>query len=253
MKKYQIALLAFAGGISVSFFTLPLWVIFASNIAREGARTDWLGFAGSIIGAAMTVAAAGIAWAAVQRQISIQREIANSQGAIERFNIVQSQLAILENESRVTRLIALEAQYSTLLRKTYLAGPDIDDWQAEAAEKEAQERLASLTSIEEEFRLSGTQRWAFNGGPVRNDIFIAMANLRIKLIENNVIFRHTQIFKDKETGSLRADDVEKCLKVDFAIQTTALEEATTRHAMALMQETARLSRLLRSLRNDAGL
>jgi hypothetical protein len=252
MKKSGIALLAFAGGMSVSIFTLPLWVVFAINIAREGTRTDWLGFTGAIIGAAMTVAAAGIAWAAVQRQISIQREIANSQAAIERFNIVQAQLAIVENESRVTRLVALEAQYSTVLQKTYLAGPSLADWQVQAAEKEVEERMASLKSIEGELRLSGTQRWAFNGGPARNDIFLAIYNLRIKSIESNVTFRHALIYNDKATG-LRGEDVQACLDVDFSKQSMALEAATDTHLASLTKEIARLSGLLRSLRIEGGL
>jgi hypothetical protein len=67
------AIVAFAAGVTVSFFTLPLWVTFAINVAKEGSRTDWLGFTGSVIGAVVALIAAIIAWFAVQQQIEAQR------------------------------------------------------------------------------------------------------------------------------------------------------------------------------------
>ena len=73
MRGVGIAVLAFTAGISVSFFTLPLWVTFVINAAKEGSRSDWLGFAGSVVGAGVALIAAGIAWFAVQQQIEAQR------------------------------------------------------------------------------------------------------------------------------------------------------------------------------------
>jgi hypothetical protein len=64
-----VGILAFFAGTAVSFFALPIWVATAINIAKEGNRSDWLGFFGSIFGAAMTLIAALIAWFAVQQQI----------------------------------------------------------------------------------------------------------------------------------------------------------------------------------------
>jgi hypothetical protein len=65
---------AFFAGTAVSFFTLPIWVTMAINFAKEGNRSDWLGFFGSIVGAAMTVVAALVAWFAVQQQIRTTNE-----------------------------------------------------------------------------------------------------------------------------------------------------------------------------------
>jgi hypothetical protein len=48
-------------------------VTFAINFAKEGSRTDWLGFTGSVIGALVALIAAGVAWFAVQGQIGAQR------------------------------------------------------------------------------------------------------------------------------------------------------------------------------------
>jgi hypothetical protein len=55
-------------------FTLPLWVAFAINIAKEGSRTDWLGFSGAVITAFVTLAAGISAWFAVQQQIAAPEE-----------------------------------------------------------------------------------------------------------------------------------------------------------------------------------
>jgi hypothetical protein len=64
-----IGIPAFFAGTAVSFFTLPLWVVTAINIAKEGNRSDWLGLFGSVVGATMTLVAALVAWFAVQQQI----------------------------------------------------------------------------------------------------------------------------------------------------------------------------------------
>jgi len=54
-------LVSFLAGTAVSFFTLPIWIAFAINLAKDGNRSDWLGFAGAIVGAFATLAAAGVA------------------------------------------------------------------------------------------------------------------------------------------------------------------------------------------------
>jgi hypothetical protein len=70
----SVAVLAFFAGVTVSFFTLPFWVVFAVNAAKGGARSDWLGFSGSVIAGTVTLIAAIIAWFAVNRQIKSQEE-----------------------------------------------------------------------------------------------------------------------------------------------------------------------------------
>ena len=70
-----VATLAFCAGVCISFFTLPVWVAFAINVAKEGQRTDWLGFAGNIVGSGITsavaVAAIYFAWRGVTQQLRI--------------------------------------------------------------------------------------------------------------------------------------------------------------------------------------
>lgn len=76
MTYVVVAILAFCAGASVSFFTLPVWVMFAINLAREGSRTDWLGFFGGVAGGLMTLVGAITAWFAVKRQVAVAREVA---------------------------------------------------------------------------------------------------------------------------------------------------------------------------------
>jgi hypothetical protein len=66
-----VAILAFCAGISVSFFTLPLWVTFAINAAKDGNRTDWLGFAGSVVAAFVAAVAILFAWKGIMSQVRL--------------------------------------------------------------------------------------------------------------------------------------------------------------------------------------
>lgn len=96
------AALAFCVGIAVSFFTLPLWVTFAINVAKDGNRSDWLGLFGNAIGAAMTLVAAIVAWFAVQRQIHSQEQtylVAREEAARER--------ALLQDEAKKAAVVIL--------------------------------------------------------------------------------------------------------------------------------------------------
>jgi hypothetical protein len=70
----SVAVLAFFAGLTVSFFTLPFWVVFAVNAAKGGPRSDWLGFSGSVVAGTVTLIAAIIAWFAVSQQIKSQEE-----------------------------------------------------------------------------------------------------------------------------------------------------------------------------------
>ncbi len=70
-----IAVLAFCAGISVSLFTLPLWVAALINLSRQGNRTDWLGFFGGLLGNIITATVASVAiyfaWRGVKHQMRV--------------------------------------------------------------------------------------------------------------------------------------------------------------------------------------
>lgn len=59
-----------SAGLSLSFFTLPLWVAGQIAFAREVNRSDWLGFIGALIGASATLVASGIALFAAYKTLS---------------------------------------------------------------------------------------------------------------------------------------------------------------------------------------
>jgi hypothetical protein len=100
MRGAGIAVLAFAIGATCSIFSLPLWVTLAINAAKEGSRTDWLGFAGSVVGAGVALIAAIIAWFAVQQQIEAQR-LESEQKRIEEAKKTERQQAEAKFAARI--------------------------------------------------------------------------------------------------------------------------------------------------------
>lgn len=81
--------LAFIVGVSISFFTLPLWVVFAINVAKAGSRADWFGFSGTVIAAGATLAAGAAAWVVVRQQIAAPEEARRrSQGEAKYVGVV---------------------------------------------------------------------------------------------------------------------------------------------------------------------
>jgi hypothetical protein len=113
MRGGAIAVVAFAAGVSVSFFTLPLWVTFAINVAKEGSRTDWLGFAGSVVGAGVALLAAIIAWFAVQQQIIAQR-LATEQVRVDEVQRVEQQQAEAKFAARIVLTQTVHAAAAAL-------------------------------------------------------------------------------------------------------------------------------------------
>src|SRR4249919_2054870 len=111
MHGVATAILAFAVGVSVSFFTLPLWVMFVINVAKEGSRTDWLGFTGSVIGAVVALIAAIIAWTAIQRQISAEERRAKAD-RVEVENLLQGEMErIAEALAAIWRVLEVMDRY----------------------------------------------------------------------------------------------------------------------------------------------
>jgi hypothetical protein len=97
----MIATAAFFAGTAVSFFTLPVWVSFVISVSREGSRTDWLGFGGNIIAAAMTITAAVIGYFAIKRQLRIDL-ISREEDRVER------QLPALRQTSEFMKTLAVQ-------------------------------------------------------------------------------------------------------------------------------------------------
>lgn len=58
--------------IGIAGFWAPSYVPPIALLAKDGINQEWLGFFGNVLGAAMTLVAAVLAWQAVQRQIRAQ-------------------------------------------------------------------------------------------------------------------------------------------------------------------------------------
>jgi hypothetical protein len=74
LTSFAVAILGFCAGATVSFFTLPIWIIPLIETAREGGRSDWLGFAGAIIGSTLTSVFAILTLEHVRRAFVEHRE-----------------------------------------------------------------------------------------------------------------------------------------------------------------------------------
>lgn len=68
--RASIAGLAFSVGVASAPFFLPIWIIPFRQAMQASNPADWIGFAGSLVSGAMTIVAAGIAWSAVQNELS---------------------------------------------------------------------------------------------------------------------------------------------------------------------------------------
>ncbi|WP_156918421.1 hypothetical protein [Bradyrhizobium sp. Cp5.3] len=104
-------MLAFFAGTVVSFFTLPIWVTVAINFAKEGPRTDWLGFYGSLIGAAMTLFAGLVAW------LSVQQQIRNTNEQVRAAEALREEERINEATRDIRTLNAARNYLSVLVRE----------------------------------------------------------------------------------------------------------------------------------------
>ncbi|MGM4919529.1 hypothetical protein [Tardiphaga sp. 813_E8_N1_3] len=107
-----IALLAFAAGSTVSFFTLPIWIVALIGWVNGGPRTDWLGFAGGLIGNLVTAFVAAIAiyfgWQGIKRQMRASM-ISREEDRIERdLPGLQDLAAALENLNYLLELVGNE-------------------------------------------------------------------------------------------------------------------------------------------------
>jgi hypothetical protein len=229
-------------------------VMIPASIATGEAikSSDWIGFAGNVVAGAMTLIAAAVAWFAVQKQITIQRELAETQAAIERFNILQAQLTILENETRLTSAASLEAKWAVLAPTSFLAGPDLESWQVESALKEYQERIEAIESLEDEFTIAGTQRWAFDGGATRRPVFGELINLRRAITRATGVLKQGLIYYE-HTKRFPPEDQSACLAISLTAERDKLLQVADKHIAAVSREIGRLSDLVRIVRDKANL
>jgi hypothetical protein len=97
---------------AVGLMALAIVMVLFLTIVLPAVTTDAagiLGFAGNLIGVAGTLIAAAIAWRAVQRQIAVQREIADRQSALQEFTALE--LGLTADNSDRELLAAIDESF----------------------------------------------------------------------------------------------------------------------------------------------
>jgi hypothetical protein len=219
-----IGIPAFFAGTAVSFFTLPLWVMTAINIAKEGNRSDWLGFSGSIIGsvfgAAMTLVAALVAWFAVQQQI---RNTNDQVHAAERLREEER----INEAMRDIRTLNAARNYLTALTKQFPQSNRVDFYEFDFAE-----RLLQLYRIARVYVSESASR-----APGEFGIRIFTEMWRMRTLAKNVEDREKNHGPGKSVQDLNAEIRDSILEILRIIDGLAgeLERRERRYANLLEQ------------------
>jgi hypothetical protein len=252
MTYTTVAILAFCAGTVVSFFTLPIWVAFMINIAKEGSRTDWLGFFGSIISAAVALTAAIVAWLAVQRQIAIQQAIAAKQTAIQQYAILQGTIAFLQDEGRLSDRIKMAINGPKAVQVSFETDT-LTYIKLMGAKQFLDTSGKELKSLEEEFERAGKDRWTFPAGQkarvqVRAQLlqFMAEAGRAVSTIAE-VVARSA----GTKTVSTADQALAKSINLDRKWKEVA--NACLAFEALLAKEIARVSETVKTIRESAGL
>jgi hypothetical protein len=122
--------------------------------------SDWLGFGGAVVGAFVTLAAAIIAWRAVQAQIETQRTIANQQAAIQAYGVLHDLAETLENELRLALELGAIATSATLIDMLRKQAP-VDIPTVGILLPKINEAKDQLKAISKQWAIADTKRWQF--------------------------------------------------------------------------------------------
>ncbi|MEH2513810.1 hypothetical protein V1291_005164 [Nitrobacteraceae bacterium AZCC 1564] len=141
--------------------------------------SDWLGFAGGAVGGFMTLVAAGIAWIAVQRQISVQTAISASQNAIQTFNILSEEDRYLAHDYYMCGQVALASDYFTPVLDNWFSQTDPNVIWIDAVKEVFDKRIADFDSALTAFDSATENKSAFpNAAAARHDVVVAGFGLR---------------------------------------------------------------------------
>jgi hypothetical protein len=222
-------------------------------VAPEPIRVqDWLGFFGGLIGSSVTLAAAIVAWKAVQQQIETQRDIAERQSALQAYEILHRLAATLENELRLAMSLGGIAENATLIDEFRTR----ELLQVSAAlllfpQYEAMKKR--LKDIRAEWEIAETKRWQFKSALAERMEFEGTLVELARAFEIGVANLVT--IKDVSPG-----DVEKVAmrqasldKMSFVGVVRKVRAARVKYTTAINVELAQLLPRLEKAKSDAGL
>ena len=181
--------------------------------------TDWLGFAGNLISAMITLGAAVAAWFAVQSQLVAQRAISNRQSAIQSYGVLHELASVLENELRLSLKLNQIARSTTIideLRRSHPIGPAV----AATIVPMLKKAKVDLDATMNEWEIADTKRWQFQSAhnermeleeaivKLNGELTRHIATLDIALLNSGAI-RDPQRLIDGITFSNSANHVHK--------------------------------------------
>lgn len=118
--------------------------------------SDWVGFAGSVVGGAMTVIAALVAWFAVQKQISAQQLIAERQMAIQAFDALVRHVEELRSEQVLQQNIRIICMHVGEIREEKLLS---EIQTIRSFSDRVREQREELIKIHEILKETDARRW----------------------------------------------------------------------------------------------
>jgi hypothetical protein len=251
MTYLSVAILAFCAGTAVSFFTLPLWVSFAINVAKEGSRTDWFGLFGNVVGAAVTLIAASVAWLAVQRQITIQQRIADKQTAIQQYAILQGTVAFLQEDARLSLRIRIAGEQTQAFEMGLRVDPFGYD-NVVALKMVLQKFADEWEGLADEFDRAGKNGWTFpEGRAARREVWQQSRELITAVSQAQSTFSGI-VARSHRTKQLTPGDQALAQSINFAPKRAEVTTACLAFEALIRNEIGRIAEAMKVIRQNAG-
>jgi hypothetical protein len=212
--------------------------------------SDWLGFAGGVVGGLMTMIAAGFAWIAVQRQIRAQTDIAESQNAIQRYNIVSATLDSLEDEDQLLGELALAARIAAATMNPYrAAGIPFVGWQAHHAKSAIEENRKKLEVSYSNFQRASKNKAMFQGGLLlRANINVAISEFNISIVNALGTLNMASVKNKDEKIIIAEPEQTELQQIDFSREIAKVDQEANAYKAFLRQERIRLNNLAKAIR-----
>lgn len=228
-------------------------VLIPAAIATGGPikSSDWIGFAGNVVSGAMTIIAALIAWLAVQKQIEIQKLLSRQQAAIQKFNILQAQLVILQEENILADAMDLQSKYAQLTKKHYLNTLTFSPWQITGAKQNCEKQLIEINRIDEEFQRAGRNRSAYPAANKQR----SFARLKFIALRGEIITLKGELslIELRSQTAVSAADTAWLTSFDLSIHQKDSEDACQMYQSSVGEEIQRLNALVQEMRQEAQL
>jgi len=244
-----IGTLALAGVLSV-LLTVGIPLV----LAREPIRaSDWLGFAGSIGGAMVTLIAAVLAWRAVQKQVEVQRDIADRQSALVAFKALRNLSTLIAQDQRFMREIRFSA-YQPVRRERFRFQTEtisIASFNSEKAKFERDKK--QIRRLANRSLKTNDQIHSIVDVKQRNKIRDALKALDEKFGKAQKEFNRIAEMPRPDEVFLSAVAVAACKQITVLPDAKLARSAADGHLVVLKKEATRIADLLREARRRASL